>query len=101
VLLIPAVNVDNYAKARKNANGVDLNRNFATGWESGGSKDPSSEYHRGSAPLSESGSQTLVGGFKQWKPSFYINLHTGDSILYGSKYCNSEYYSDLYQKWLN
>jgi predicted deacylase len=98
VLLIPAVNVDNYGKARKNANGVDLNRNFATGWESSGSTNPSSEYYRGSAPLSEPESQTLVRVFKKWKPSFYINLHTGDSILYGSKYCNSEYYSDLYQK---
>ena len=35
-LLIPVVNVDKENYARKNANGVDLNRNFATSWSSSG-----------------------------------------------------------------
>ncbi|MEM2738677.1 MAG: M14 family zinc carboxypeptidase, partial [Candidatus Bathyarchaeia archaeon] len=81
-----------------NANGVDLNRNFATGWQYAGSTDPTSEYYRGPAPLSEPESQTLVQVFKTWKPSFYINLHRGGSILYGSKYCNQTYYSVLHSK---
>ena len=98
ILLIPALNVDGYAKWRKNANGVDLNRNFATGWQYAGSTDPTSEYYRGPAPLSEPESQTLVQVFKTWKPSFYINLHRGGSILYGSKYCNQTYYSVLHSK---
>jgi len=97
-LLIPALNVDKYGNARKNANGVDLNRNFATNWQYGGSSDPSSEYYRGPAPLSEPESQTLVQTFQTWKPAFYINLHRGGSILYGSKYCNSTYYPILHSK---
>jgi predicted deacylase len=98
LLLIPALNVDSYGKYRTNANGVDLNRNFATGWNSGGSTDPTSKYYRGPAPLSEPESQALVQVFKVWKPSFYINLHRGGSVLYGSKYCNSTYYSMLYSR---
>jgi len=98
MLLIPALNVDGYGKWRKNANGVDLNRNFATNWQYAGSTDPSSEYYRGPAPLSEPESQALVQVFQAWKPAFYINLHRGGSILYGSKYCNSTYYSLLRSK---
>jgi predicted deacylase len=98
MLLIPALNVDGYGKWRKNANGVDLNRNFATNWQCAGSTDPSSSYYRGPAPLSEPESQTLVQIFKKWKPSFYMNLHRGGSILYGSKYFNSTYYSILHSK---
>ncbi|MEM3701024.1 MAG: M14 family zinc carboxypeptidase [Candidatus Bathyarchaeia archaeon] len=98
MLLIPALNVDGYAKWRKNANGVDLNRNFATNWQYAGSTDPSSEYYRGPAPLSEPESQALVQVFQTWKPVFYINLHRGGSILYGSTYCNSTYYSILHSK---
>ncbi|MDH7564234.1 MAG: M14 family zinc carboxypeptidase [Candidatus Bathyarchaeota archaeon] len=98
MLLIPALNVDKYGNARKNANGVDLNRNFATNWQYGGSSDPSSDYYRGTAPLSEPESQALVQAFQSWKPAFYINLHRGGSVLYGSTYCNSTYYSLLHSK---
>ena len=99
ILLIPALNVDGYRMWRKNANGVDLNRNFATDWQYAGSTDPSSSYYRGPAPLSESESKTLVQVFQKWKPSFYINLHKGAApILYGSNYCNSAYNSVLYSK---
>ncbi|MEM2119191.1 MAG: M14 family zinc carboxypeptidase, partial [Candidatus Bathyarchaeia archaeon] len=98
MLLIPALNVDKYGNARKNANGVDLNRNFATNWQYGGSSDPTSEYYRGPSPLSEPESKTIVNMFQAEKPRFYINLHRGGSILYGSTYCNSTYYSTLHTK---
>jgi len=44
---------------RKNSNGVDLNRNFVTGWGLAGSSDPASEYYRGPSAASESETQTI------------------------------------------
>ena len=43
-LLIPVLNIEGMQRyERKNANGVDLNRNFATNWENGGSTNPDSD----------------------------------------------------------
>jgi hypothetical protein len=95
-LLIPALNVDRYNRDRVNANGVDLNRNFATGWERSGSTDPSSDTYHGKAPLSEPESQTIVSALKEYTPSFYVNLHMWDGPYYaGSSYGNRAYYSSL------
>lgn len=85
-LLIPALNVDKYNYARKNANGVDLNRNFcAMNWMYGNS-DPSSDYYRGQALLSEPESQALVRVFEMYKPDFYINLHFPGGTYYAGSY---------------
>jgi sarcosine oxidase delta subunit len=98
-LLIPALNVDSYNRARKNANGVDLNRNFATNWEHSGSTDPSSDSYRGTGPLSEPESQRLVDVFQDYAPSFYVNLHMWDGPYYaGSVYGNKTYYSSIVSK---
>lgn len=95
-MLVPAVNVDRYNRDRTNANGVDLNRNFATGWDSGGSTDPESDTYRGPTPLSEPESQTLVRLFQNYKPQFYVNLHMWAGPYYaGSRYANRTYYSYL------
>jgi predicted deacylase len=50
---------------RKNARGVDLNRNYPVGWKMscGGDTDPSSEGYRGNKPLSEVETQTM----KKWQ----------------------------------
>jgi hypothetical protein len=98
-LLVPALNVDEYNNARKNANGVDLNRNFATNWERAGSTNPDSEYYRGPAPLSEPESQVLVRIFKTFNPIFYVNLHfPGGTYYAGSYYGNRTYYRLLVDK---
>jgi hypothetical protein len=97
-LLIPVVNVDEFNDDRKNAHGVDLNRNFAAGWDQAGSSNPSSEYYRGPGPLSEPESQVLVAIFQRWRPSFYINLHRGGEILYGSSFGSYAYYTNLHSK---
>ena len=98
-LIIPAVNVDRYNRARKNANGVDLNRNFAAEWEYSGSGNPESETYRGPSPLSEPESRALVAVFLKYKPSFYVNLHMWAGPYYaGSVYGNRTYYSYLVSK---
>ena len=98
-LLIPALNVDEYNNVRKNANGVDLNRNFATNWEYAGSTNPDSENYRGPAPLSEPESQTTINVFQTYSPHFYVNLHMWAGPYYaGSHYGNRTYYSLLVDK---
>lgn len=95
-LLIPAVNVDNYNIARANAHGVDLNRNFATGWQNSGSANATSENYHGPSPLSEPESQTMVKVFETFKPKFYVNLHSGGGAYYlGSTYGNKSYYASI------
>jgi hypothetical protein len=54
--------------------GVDLNRNFETGWWKA---DPSSTTYSGSAPLSEPETQVLRQIFATYKPTFYVNMHCG------------------------
>ena len=99
-LLIPVLNIEGMQRfERKNANGVDLNRNFATNWENGGSTDPDSEMYRGPAPLSEPESQTLVNVFQTYEPSFYVNVHMWAGPYYaGSSYQNRTYYRLLVDK---
>jgi predicted deacylase len=96
ILIIPGVNVDGFNIRRTNVNGVDLNRNFATNWDRGGSSDPNSENYRGTAPLSEPESQALVRTFEKYRPRFYLNLHFGPGgaqYYFGSSYGNRTYYS--------
>jgi hypothetical protein len=74
VIIVPIVNYDEYAIQRKNANGVDLNRNFVSGW-CGGSSDPSSEYYKGPSPASEKETQFMRALFQAEKPKVYVNFH--------------------------
>jgi hypothetical protein len=96
-LLIPVVNVDEENIMRKNANGVDLNRNFATGWPSGlGSTDPDNDAYQGPSPLSEPESQMLVDVLEKYSPSFYVNLHMWAEPYYaGCRYANRTLYRYL------
>ncbi|MDT2824864.1 DUF2817 domain-containing protein [Vagococcus lutrae] len=53
LIMIPILNPSGFDDhQRKNANGVDLNRNFPVRWENG-STDPNSKTYRGPEPLSE------------------------------------------------
>lgn len=65
--------------ARRNARGVDLNRNFAHGWSGGGSADYEHPDYRGISPESEPEVLALLKIFKTRNVRFYVNLHSGIS----------------------
>lgn len=95
LVVFPVINPDGYARTaadggagrvrdlRKNANGVDLNRNFPMPWDarpsrlplSGGS-DPDGPTYRGSAPLSEPESRSLAEWMADNRPHASANLHS-------------------------
>ena len=85
-IIVPMMNYDKYAVARKNANGVDLNRNFVSGWGTSGSGDPASEYYRGVSAASEKETQFMRTLYNKEKPKVYFNLHVygGSEELRGS-----------------
>lgn len=65
--------------ARRNARGVDLNRNFPHGWSVGGSTDYERPDYRGITPETEPEVQALLNIFKNRNVKFYVNLHSGIS----------------------
>jgi Zinc carboxypeptidase len=77
IMFIPVVNSND---ARGNGDteistyGVDLNRNFETGWQK---TDPKADTYGGPSPLSEPETKALRNVFSTYKPTFYINMHCG------------------------
>ncbi|MHC4973884.1 MAG: M14 family zinc carboxypeptidase [Planctomycetota bacterium] len=64
VILVPVANPDGYARGtRRNAKGVDINRNFKTA------------NSRGGAPLSEPESRALVGLLERYRPAVVVTIH--------------------------
>jgi hypothetical protein len=84
-LIVPIVNMDGYPNVRKNAHGVDLNRNFSWNWNGtastggGVSDDPNSGNYRGPSPSSEPETKAYEQFWSKYKPQQYLNLHTFDS----------------------
>ncbi len=77
-----AKNATYYADARKNAHGVDLNRNFAWYWEKG-DDDPSSPVFRGPAPFSEPETRAIRNFVLNLTDQlvFYMNYHSGTEAV--------------------
>ena len=99
IWVIPSLNPDAYARTwrdggvgrldqlRRNANGVDLNRNFPkpaqqksvwfdlNGWRTG-SDDPENAFYRGRAPASEPETQALVALHERVELHASANLHS-------------------------
>lgn len=96
VMVIPIVNIDNYKTARENAHGVDLNRNFETGWISGTG--------RGSSALSEPETMAIHNFVERVQPEWFLDLHSGDVRIsppwgYLSFTPEQSYYQAVYQNY--
>jgi hypothetical protein len=79
VLFIPVVNVDSNERQNRDfvqcQYGVDLNRNFPTGWSP---SSPSNQLsYSGQSAGSEPETQTMHSLFQAYRPDFYVNTHYG------------------------
>ncbi|MGN1085360.1 MAG: M14 family zinc carboxypeptidase, partial [Lachnospiraceae bacterium] len=72
-----------YRRYKANANGVDLNRNFAYGWEEfSGAKAPAADRYKGTAPASEPETQLLIALTEREPVAAAISYHATGSVLY-------------------
>ena len=80
VTLVPVLNYDGFlSKERRNASGVDLNRNLpTTDWQEKALKP---KYYPGLKPNSESENQCLVTYINQTNPKYIISLHSWKPLL--------------------
>ncbi len=84
IWFVPVLNVWGYERrARKNANGVDLNRNFDFRWErciatNQDCANPASPFYRGPAPFSEPETRAIRDLVLEQRPLFGITFHAGN-----------------------
>ncbi len=87
--LAPAFNLDGVlARDRRNARGVDLNRNMPT--QDWNEKVDNPRYHPGASAASESETQTLVRFLSEEKPQFILSLHSWKPMLNINGECLAE-----------
>jgi len=91
VHFVPMVNADGtanipycdwYGDCRKNANGVDVNRNYAKGFGGeGASSDPSSATYHGPAAFSEPESSTVAQVLDSEDVTMHWSMHSGTELI--------------------
>ena len=81
-LICPSENPDSWGIRRKNARGVDCNRNFPFHWcECGSSTNPHSPIYKGPNALSESEARAVHYIFTRYKPKWHLSLHSGTEVI--------------------
>lgn len=93
IWVIPMFNVDGnnkmwledsmWRKNTRNGHGVDINRNYPTGWGScnGSSARTGAQDYRGSAPASEPETQAMMNFVSEIKPVFNISYHSYSELV--------------------
>jgi protein MpaA len=83
-IIVPLVNPDGFAlRKRRNARGVDLNRNFPTrNWQPG---SPRSRMYGGPSPASEPETRAVMRIIARYRPDRIVTIH---SIGRG-RFCNN------------
>ena len=93
IWVMPMFNVDGnnkmwtedkyWRKNTRNGYGVDLNRNYPSGWGScnGSSGSMSSQTYRGDAPASEPETQAMMNFIENIRPVFDISYHSYSEIV--------------------
>ena len=72
-----------WARWKANAKGVDLNRNFASGWDTfQGATGPSFEKYKGTAPASEIETQTILNLAESTNAICVISYHSAGNLIY-------------------
>jgi protein MpaA len=106
--LIPALNPDGLARStRQNAHGIDLNRNFPTGWRSFG--PPWSVYAAGPRPFSEPETRVARDVIRRVRPQYTIWYHQHLDLVwaYGRSARSGRRYAQLagmryrHRRWLD
>ena len=67
---------------KANARGVDINRNFDSGWDALTGRTPGSMRYRGEAPHSEAESLALVNYVDRYAFDCTISIHSFGSVIY-------------------
>jgi protein MpaA len=83
-IIVPVVNPDGYERRRRrNANGVDLNRNFPTrNWTPTSRR---SRMYGGERPVSEPETRAVIKVVNRHRPSRIVTVHSID----GHRHCNN------------
>ena len=84
VIVVPVANPDGYnRRSRRNASGVDLNRNFPTNDWTPAPK--SGRYYSGPSPASEPETQALIAVIESRRPAVIVAIHSINRL----RHCNN------------
>lgn len=73
-----------FRRWKNNIRGVDINRNFSTGWAALDDKTyvPSMDFFKGAAPESEPETKALISVLSQYHISEILNYHSQGNVIY-------------------